>query len=327
MKKTETIKEFTINPISLDDLLEKNIPPTSWLIEGIFPTSCINVLAGYTTSYKTWLVLDMAICLATGSNWLDKFPVKQSNVLIIDEESGESMLKQRFLLMTEERGLNIKVLSYSSFKAGNSESIVKYCLENNINVVILDSLIRSHSSDENSSSEMSEVFKHFQAFKKSEIALIFIHHNRKTSKDNYNPRESMRGSSEILGFVDSGISVSLIDGKRQLKIIPVKSRISRELDPFLVGLPEKDSSMFKFEYLGPCENKDTKSKPQIAAEHIVALFQGNDNQEQCQKEIIDAIRPAGAGESSIKEAINDLITDNILQARQGQGNSQLYSLK
>ena len=321
------MKKFQMDLISFDELLDKEFPPTTWLVKGLVPAGCITMVSGYTTSFKTWLILDMAICMATETSLWGQFPTNKSKILIIDEESGESMLKKRFLLMTQERGLDISILSDKDFEAQYSNAVVKYCLDNDIKVVILDSLIRSHSGDENSSSGMAAVSKRLKIFKKNGIALIFIHHNRKSGKNGSNPREDSRGSSEILGFVDSAISIELIAKKRQLKITQIKSRLEEEVSPFLIGLPEKGSPMFKFEYISPCENKDTKSKPQIAAEHIVALFQGNDNQEQCQKEIIDAIRPAGAGESSIKEAINDLITDNILQARQGQGNSQLYSLK
>jgi len=321
------MKKFQMDLISFDELLDKEFPPTTWLVKGLVPAGCITMVSGYTTSFKTWLILDMAICIATGEKLLGQFSTTPSKVLIIDEESGEPILQKRFLLMTQKRGLNIKILSYKNFESKESGEVIKYCLDNEIKVVILDSLIRSHSSDENSSSEMARVSKRLAEFKSSGIALIFIHHNRKSGKNGSNPREDSRGSSEILGFVDSAISIELIAKKRQLKITQIKSRLEEEVSPFLIGLPEKGSPMFKFEYISPCENKETKSKPQIAAEHIIALFQGNDNQEQCQKEIIDAIRPAGAGESSIKEAINDLITDNILQARQGQGNSQLYSLK
>lgn len=313
--------------ISLDGLLDKEFPPITWLVERLVPAGCITMVAGYTTSFKTWLILDMAICMATGTNLLDQFPTTQSKILIIDEESGESMLKKRFLLMTQKRGLDIRILSYKGFEAKHSKEVVKYCLDNDIKVVILDSLIRSHSGDENSSGEMAKVSKHLTEFKKNDIALIFIHHNRKSGKGGSNPREDARGSSEILGSVDSAISVELVAGKRQIRITQTKSRLDEEVSPFLIGLPENGSPMFKFEYLGPCETKETKSKSQIAGERIIELFKSNDNQELCQREIVEAIRPLGVGESSIKEAIKSLAAENIIRTRQGQGNSQQHSLK
>jgi hypothetical protein len=312
-------------PIKFNELLSRQYPENVWLIERLIPETCISVIAGYPASFKTWILLDIAISIATGNKFLGEFATKQNKVLIIDEESGERILQNRFKKLTTSQDLNIEIVSYSGFNLRNSDEVIQYCLKNDIKVIIIDSLIRVHSGDENSATEMAKVFSDLQNFKKNNLSLIIAHHNRKLGKNISNPSEDMRGSSEILAFVDAAISVKKELDKKEILVTPFKLRTDEESVAFKIHIPEKDEQNFRFEYIGLYEKKEKKSKPQIAKESIAQIFTENDNKELNQKGIINLLKNK-VGESAVKAAIKDMLANGLIKSRQGEGNTQYYSL-
>ena len=69
-------------------------PPINWIVEPLFSAGSLVVPAGDPGSKKTYSLLDLDVCVATGKPWL-RFQTKQCPVLIIDEESGERRLNRR----------------------------------------------------------------------------------------------------------------------------------------------------------------------------------------------------------------------------------------
>ena len=64
----------------------KDLPPPSYLIEPILPAGSLAVLYGPSSVGKTFLALDMALCVATGTDWLDHYPVKKGLVVYVMAE-------------------------------------------------------------------------------------------------------------------------------------------------------------------------------------------------------------------------------------------------
>lgn len=313
------------------ELMAKKFPANVWLVDRLMPEHALSVIAGYPSSFKTWILLDLIICLATGDKFLGEFDVKKNKVLLIDEESGERMLQDRIRKLTKERSLdddlNIEIMSYGNFKLSNSDKIIKYCLENGIGVVIMDSLVRIHSNEENSSTEMSKLYDEFKKFKNNNLSVIFAHHNKKTGRNQSNPTEDMRGSSEIIASVDSGISLKMDKDRNEIKITHIKCRVAEELKPFNVEINEdEDKKSITFKYAGSSESKTKLSKPELAKEMITVLLGQEDNIEMYQKEIIDSLKNK-VGESAIKEALKIMTNDGFIEFRRGDGNAQYYSLK
>ncbi len=46
-------------------------PPVEWVIDGLVSAGSVNVFFGEGGSKKTWALLDMAVCVASGKDWLD----------------------------------------------------------------------------------------------------------------------------------------------------------------------------------------------------------------------------------------------------------------
>ncbi len=82
---------FTV--YSATDALEPQ-PPIDWIIESLFSAGSVSAIYGEGGSKKTYAMLDAAVCVAIGAQWLD-LATSKSAVLIVDEESGRRRLSRR----------------------------------------------------------------------------------------------------------------------------------------------------------------------------------------------------------------------------------------
>jgi len=71
-------------PISCAELRANPPPSPSWIVDQLFPQGSINILVGDGGVGKSWLTLHLALCVASGQDFLGNFPVKQGKVLLID---------------------------------------------------------------------------------------------------------------------------------------------------------------------------------------------------------------------------------------------------
>ncbi len=67
-----------------------------WLIESLFPRSGVGIIGGAPKCGKSWLGLDLAVSVASGTPCLDTFAVVTSgSVLVYMAEDAGSVVKQR----------------------------------------------------------------------------------------------------------------------------------------------------------------------------------------------------------------------------------------
>jgi hypothetical protein len=94
----EGVKARQPSFITLKELMTRRYPESEWVVESLIPEG-LTVLSAQPASYKTWLLLDIAIAVASGSQLSQTFDTTQSGVLVIDEESSERLLQQRLSLL------------------------------------------------------------------------------------------------------------------------------------------------------------------------------------------------------------------------------------
>ena len=147
-------------PISMSELCKKDFPEKKWVVENIFERATIGQLSAAPNQWKTWIMWHMAICIATGKKVFGRFEVDQQNVLIVNEEDTEMMLKERSLmLLGEAKDIPVYIHAEKGIKLEDKTvtKLLEECGEKKIGVVILDSLGVIHTADENSAREMGAV--------------------------------------------------------------------------------------------------------------------------------------------------------------------------
>lgn len=316
-------QETKITPVSVKDLLAKDLPPVQWLVEGLIPENCLTIISGNPENYKSWLMLDMSIKICNGQKFLDHFETQKKKVLYIDEEDGEGTMQNRIKKLTSETDFGLEILSLKNFKLlKDTDELLEYCIKNKIGLVIMDSLVRISSGDENSSKDMNKNFESFKKFKNNNITVIISHHHRKSGVHQGSPGEEMRGSGDILASVDCHLTVKKNELENTVTISQHKLRVAHHKNHFKVLIPNENEE-FKFTHGGEVK---TDKKPEKAKQEILALLS---NEDLNQKEIISKLKNnanESISEYSTKKALDELLQDKTVTLKQGLGNEKIYSL-
>jgi len=79
-----------------------------WLVEELWGASSVGVIGGAPKCAKTWLGLDMALSVATGTACLGKYAVPQPGpVLVYLAEDALPVVRERVAGMARHRGLDL----------------------------------------------------------------------------------------------------------------------------------------------------------------------------------------------------------------------------
>lgn len=87
-----------------DDFMDEPLPDPVELIAGILHQGSKMVLGGSSKSFKTWTLLDMAISVASGSEWLG-FSTTSTKVLYLNLEIQPPFMQKRIGWIKEAKGL------------------------------------------------------------------------------------------------------------------------------------------------------------------------------------------------------------------------------
>lgn len=205
-------------------------PPIEWIVDGLISAGSVNIFYGEAGSKKTWSLLDMAVCVARGDNWLN-FKTKVSNVLIVDEESGRRRMMSR--MGDVLRGHNadnstpIHSVSYARFDLGKPSDVgeLTYLITSNkMQLVIIDALADVMlGKDENSVKDVQPIFTELRRIADdTQAAIIVIHHSNKNG--------GYRGSTAIKGALDVMVSVESKSGSDEITFKAEKNRDYKESD-------------------------------------------------------------------------------------------------
>ena len=235
--------------IHVYDFLAKEItPPLPLVSAGMLDKGDGFILAGRSGVGKSWLAMDLAISIATGTKWLGEYPTSKGTVLYIDEEGSEWNDQERIAQLVAGRDwpmkpdmrLYLKIQSMLKLDDPKGLTTIQRMMERyRPDLLIFDTLARAHSGDENSTQEMAEFFHLSRSLRNAyDSAIAFLHHVRKPMKDDPGDEcDMIRGSSDIRGWPDGILFVKEGKDPTQIIVNHCKSRNHRKnLPEFLVGL-------------------------------------------------------------------------------------------
>lgn len=324
---TDAEAKGRFKPIRLAELLSMTFPENKWIVEKIVPHEGITILSGAPASYKTWLLLRMAIDIARGDKLLGQFQCEKSRVLIIDEENHLRLLQERLQLLGADKDLPIFFLSQKGFLVSDKnlvDEVLKACEEQGANVIFIDSLVRINNAEENDASQMSEVFRCIRQICQHRKTVIITHHERKEGAIKLSPQNRLRGSSDISAAVDAHIALKR-DKNEKSKIIieQAKQRSDKEIEPFEVEVRETGTGV-EFCYLGA--RAEDAGKKELARDVVLALLE-NESEGLPRTEIYRRVNESeGIGTKSTREAIDDLVKEKALLERRGIKNEKICYL-
>ena len=274
----EQEKPAVFEVMRLNDLM--SMPPIKWLTNSLLTRHGFSVMYGPPGCGKTFVALDIALSVAAGRDFHD-MATDQGAVLYIAGE-GVGGLGKRVKAWINNRGAGcvehelpfyILPTAVNFAGSGDVEKLLATIDElesqsGQFSLVVIDTVARALlGADENSATDMGKFVKACDTIKEhTKAAVLGIHHSGKDGG------KGMRGSSALLGAVDTSIAV-----KKSVDVITLSTEKQKDAEPAddmlfkmnvaEVGLIADESSV----YLSKCSadeinaNKASLNESQIKA--------------------------------------------------------------
>jgi hypothetical protein len=334
----ETESYELYKPIRLGEFIEQETQSIDWIIENILPKGGVGILAGPAGYGKSWMLLDLAIACGYGGLWLGKFEVPKGTVLYIDEESSNALLHKRLKKMVKAKEIDKDILDVH-FLVGqglcfNDElSVCKLrgiIQELKPRVIIIDSLIRVHRSEENSAKEMSAIFAIIKNLvREFQCTFLFADHQRKPNQFGGGSLDvALRGSTEKTTFVDTLLSLKRKD--KMLIVEHSKSRFSEATPAFMVMIEDVSSEATSIRYIG--ESIAHLQEERLKKAHDFLITALNNNEWVSRKSLVVMAKKIEIPEKILDEALKDAVETELLEREDRKsgsrgGKSAFYHLK
>ena len=182
-----------------------------WLVRDLWTTAAVGVIGGSPKVGKSWFGLDLAVSVASGTPALGRFPVDATGpALVYLAEDALPRVRDRVSHLCRHRGLDLARLDLQVVTADRLRLDTErdqLALDQTVQrirpaLLLLDPLVRLHSLDENSASDISSLLAFLRAInRRYHLALILVHHMAKRSSRNLG--QSLRGSSDLHAWTDS----------------------------------------------------------------------------------------------------------------------------
>jgi hypothetical protein len=185
-----------------------------WLIEGLWADQAVGILGGEPKCCKSFLALDMAVSVASGTACLRRFRVlRTAPVLLFPAEDSMTVVRQRLEGICAAANTRLELLPIYVITASrllldqpqDREQLRQTVARINPALLILDPFIRLHRSDENASKEVAPLLGYLRQLQRElHVAVLLVHHVRKGSATK-RPGQALRGSSDLHGWGDSNL--------------------------------------------------------------------------------------------------------------------------
>jgi RecA-family ATPase len=189
--------------------------PQRWLVEQLWGASSVGLIGGAPKCSKTWLGLDLALSVATGTPCLDHYAVPEPGpALIYLAEDALPVVRQRVAGMARHRGLElpqveIHVITAPTLRLDRElhrAQLREVAQRLRPRLLLLDPLVRLHGIDENNASEVAELLGYLRALQRQlDLSVILVHHTRKNAPAGVASGQALRGSSDLHAFGDSNL--------------------------------------------------------------------------------------------------------------------------
>lgn len=192
------------------DLVEVD-PEHAWLIRDLWLGQAVGIIGGPPKCCKSWLGLDMALSIASGTPCLGRFEVMaQGPALIYLAEDALPNIRARVEGLCIHRALDLTRVDLHVITAPtvrldlqqDRARLVATIDRLKPRFLLLDPLVRLHRLDENSSGDISGLLSFLRELSRAhDLAIGLVHHMSK----NHRPQlgQALRGSGDLHAWGDS----------------------------------------------------------------------------------------------------------------------------
>jgi len=201
-------------PVVLAGRLHESTLEQRWLIESLWGTEAVGVIGGTPKSFKTWLGLELAVSVASGTPCLGEFGVPQPGpAMVYLAEDTATVVRERLVALCAHRRVDIQTLDVRVITVPT----LRLDCEDDVNrlgatleqhkpaLLLLDPFVRLHTADENNVQAVAAILAHLRTLQRTHhVAIVVVHHTRKNSRGGQHG-QSLRGSGDFHAWVDSAL--------------------------------------------------------------------------------------------------------------------------
>lgn len=215
------------------------------MVEGWLPRETVGMVVAPPGSYKTWLLQDLAVSVATGLPFLGQFRVPRPGpVLFIQQEDWHGQVAQRFALIVSRRAgielpsmlgghLNVSIPplapihihEHRRFRFDDEEALqasVEKIRALRPSLVILDPLYSAGRMDDYMAGTARDMFLFKELRDAYGTAFLIAHHTRKTGRESNGKeqgREEAWGSQFLNAWLETGWQVRRKDALGEIGVL------------------------------------------------------------------------------------------------------------
>jgi len=182
-----------------------------WLVQQLWGAAAVGVIGGAPKACKSWLGLDLAVSVASGTACLGRFPVDATGpVVVYLAEDALHAVRDRIDQLCRHRGLaldrlDVQVVTAPSLRLDldtDRQALDQTLTDLQPKMLLLDPLVRLHRLDENSAADISGLLGFLREInRRHHLAVVLVHHMAKRPRHDLG--QALRGSSDLHAWTDS----------------------------------------------------------------------------------------------------------------------------
>jgi len=276
-------------PVQRASQLASSGPQTQWLVQDLWTEQAVGILGGEPKCCKSFLALDVAVSVASGTACLRQFPVRRSGpVLLFPAEDSLAVVRQRLegiaaAAQISFASLPVQVITAPSLRLDTATDRLRLSQtvqEQHPVLLVLDPLIRLHRVDENDATQIAALLSYLRELQRQfQLAVLLVHHARKDSQSS-RPGQALRGSSELHGWGDSNL---YLRRKGSQLTLSTEHRAAPSRDHIPLQLTQSGSALALTVLERPIAQPDTPPTPIEQVRQALAQLQEPSSVQQLQK--------------------------------------------
>lgn len=235
-------------PLPVARIAELRAPERSrrWLVDGLWSRAAVGIIGGAPKCHKSWLALDLAVSVASGTPCLGAFDVLETGpALLYMAEDDAGIVRARVAGLCRHRGLDLDALDAHLITApslrldrdADRRALGALVADLAPRVLLLDPFVRLHRLDENDAGHISGLLAYLRELQREhDLAVVVVHHTRKNGAAGA-AGQNLRGSGDFHAWVDSSL---YLRKKRDQLWLSVEHRAASAIDPIALHLVGDD---------------------------------------------------------------------------------------
>ncbi|VVT02599.1 AAA family ATPase [Hoeflea sp. EC-HK425] len=230
-KPVRSLASTGLQTFTANDLQTMDFPPLNFFVEGLIPEG-LTLLAGKPKMGKSWMALDLAMSIASGTKALGERTTKKGTTLYCALEDNQRRLQRRIRHNYGNQDAwpsNFHMATQlNKFDQGGLEQLEEWIDEHRPSLVIIDTLVcikpksdkgNGYDADYGALAPLQELAGEYG------IAIVVIHHLRKLRGDD--PLDMVSGTTGLTGAADS---ILVLDRKSHGTTLYGRGREMEDID-------------------------------------------------------------------------------------------------